>query len=669
VRPSLPASSTSAAFWTPPRTTLAVVAWVVLHVSLAVSSLVRENPTIDEVIHLPAGISYWQTGTFKLYRHNPPLVKLVAALPVIASGVVTDPLYRMTYWNTDPPNKTGFAHEFARLNAADYFELFTRARLLMPLFSILGGLAVFAWSRRLYGTGGGLLSLGLWSLCPNILAHARLVTTDVGASSIGVGATFLFWLYLKDPSWRRAIVAGLALGIAQLTKFSLLLLYGVWPLIGLARFAIDRQPPARGRTIGQGAAMVLVSLLVLNLGYGFEGFGRSLGAFRFLSTPLAIDRAEPIPGIPARWEDQADMVARVRVNRFRGTLLGGLPVPLPAQYLLGFDDQKLEADGLPVRAFNPGAPADALQGYPVYLDGELSDRSWWDYYFRAMAYKVPEGTWLLVVGSLVVLVASPRARASWGDELAVLIPPVAFLVAMTVLTNINLGLRYVLPVFPYLFVSAGKLVPWACGLGGRLRWAGRGLVGAGLLLTALATASIHPHYLAYFNTLSGGPANGSRHLIDSNLDWGQDLVGLWRWLKANAPGERVGIAYFGQVPPIIFTARGDPLDWYLPPARPGTWGRNIPPRYRLEGNAWPPQPGLYAVSASLMRGLKWRVYDSYGADVSSRLVWAPYDAEKNAFSYFADLTPVADIGYSILLYRLTPEESAELGRRWAGGGR
>ena len=116
----------------------------------------------------------------------------------------------------------------------------------MPLFSIVGALAVFAWSRRLYGTGGGLLSLCLWVFCPNILAHCRLITTDVGSTALGVAATFVFWRYLKQPSWLGAVAAGVMLGLAQLTKFSMLLLYAVWPFLWLVRLAPDRAAsPAR----------------------------------------------------------------------------------------------------------------------------------------------------------------------------------------------------------------------------------------------------------------------------------------------------------------------------------------------------------------------------------------------------------------------------------------
>ena len=122
-------------------------------------------------MHLPAGITYWQKGTFRLYHHNPPLVKLVAALPVVWSGASDRAALRIEIWKTREPEQAPFAHLFAVANAARYFELFARARLVMPLFSVLGGLVVFAWSRRLYGNGGGLLSLSLWVFCPNILAH------------------------------------------------------------------------------------------------------------------------------------------------------------------------------------------------------------------------------------------------------------------------------------------------------------------------------------------------------------------------------------------------------------------------------------------------------------------------------------------------------------------
>ena len=668
------------AFWTPLRLTLAVVALLAVHWTLAVRSLVCENPTVDEVAHLPAGVTYWQTGSFRLYPHNPPLVKLAAALPVVWGGPMTEPLYRNLSWTRNPPAHASFAHEFAVLNAPRYFELFRRGRLVMPWFSVLGGLVVFAWSRRLYGASGGLLSLALWCACPNILAHARLVTTDVGATAFGVGATYLFWRYLHRPSWTWAVVAGIALGLAALTKFSTLLLFALWPLLWLVHeLAGPRPQGAAGfpagcgkrtegsvatrigafpapcgkvlRVLGQGVVMVLTSVLVINLGYGFEGTGQPLGRFEFTCGLLTKPRV-PAGERAAGGNDLLAFVRPFRVNRFRGSALEHLPTPLPRYYLLGFDLQKLEAEGVPLRFIDPAAPADAWTGYPVYLDGELRRSGWWYYYLLALAYKVPEGTWLLGLLALVVLAFSARSRAPWDEEVAVAAMPAVVLAAMSFGTDINLGLRYILPAFPYAFIAMGKLAPWVAGHQGWRRNAAAGIVGGGLLLTAAATLAIHPHYLSYFNRVSGGADRGSEHLIDSNLDWGQDLVNLRDWLRRNAPGEPVGLAYFGQVNPNLLALRGEGFAWFLPPAAPGTLE---PMRPLLDGPAPKLEPGrLYAVSASLVRGLPWRLYDS-----SPRVpyLYPAWRAERDwargrdAFGYFRELMPIARIGRSIFVYR------------------
>jgi hypothetical protein len=629
---------------------------------------VQENPTIDEVIHLPAGISYWQRSTFRLYHHNPPLVKLVAALPVIVSGVHTDGLYQPSFWRPEPPNKFVLAHLFAYENASDYFELFTRARLVMPLFTVVGGLVVFAWSRRLYGGGGGLLSLALWVFCPNILAHARLVTTDVAATALGVLATYSFWCFLKVPSWSRAALAGLALGLAELTKFSLVLLYGVWPVLGAVHLLIGRDDGDRKRRVlrgvEQGALILVVSIVVIDAGYAFEGVGRRLGDYEFVCAALTRPVA---PGMarPQVAQEPYRSLLRFRGNRFRDTWLGQIPMPLPAHYLLGFDDQKMEAEGIPEKILRPdreGIDGEEVKGYPVYLDGVLSQKSWWYYYLLALVYKVPEGTWLLVTSALAVLVLTRRVRAPWFDELCVLAMPAVVLIVISVFTNIGIGVRYVLPIFPYAFIAAGRLVPWAEGMSTRVgRWLARAWIGLGLAATATATLAVAPHYLAYFNLVSGGPAHGSDHLIDSNLDWGQDLVGLRRWLAAHAPGQRVGLAYFGQINPAIFDMRpGESFEWFLPPPVPGTIRKDdpLPSRDRFGPRPARLQPGLYAVSASLARGLPWRVYDNAR--------WLPYSAWEHAFEYFHTLTPIARIGYSIFVYRVTEGDAARLAPLWDG---
>ena len=352
--PAPAVSATEAAspsFWTPLRLALAVGTLLAVHWTLAVRSLVRENPTVDEVAHLPAGITYWQTGSFRLYPHNPPLVKLAAALPVLRAEPVTEPLYRNLSWTRTPPVHASFAHEFAVLNAPQYFELFQRGRLVMPWFSVLGGLAVFAWSRRLYGAGGGLLSLALWAFCPNILAHARLVTTDVGATALGVGATYLFWRYLHRPSWARAARRGDRPGAGGADASSARCCSTAsGPCCGWSMsWPVTRRPADRRRTPAsvraQGAADRPRQRAGDQPRLWLRGDGAAAGPLRVLER-VAHEAAGPRPGSgPPRATTLLEFVRPFRVNRFRDSALERLPVPLPRYYLLGFDLQKLEAEG------------------------------------------------------------------------------------------------------------------------------------------------------------------------------------------------------------------------------------------------------------------------------------------------------------------------------------
>jgi hypothetical protein len=661
-----------------------VVALLALHMALAERSLVRESPTVDEVVHLPAGVTYWQKRTFRLYHHNPPLVKLVAALPVVWAGPVTEPVYQQESWTAPDPSPATFAHSFAFVNAGRYFELFQLARMVMPLFSILGGVVVFLWSRRLYGPGGGLLSLCLWVFCPNILAHCRLVTTDVGATALGAAATFVFWLYLRRQSWPLAAASGLMLGLAQLSKFSMLLLYAVWPFLWLVRLALvsPRVGIARRAVVGlaHGLLVVGLSILTIDAGYLFEGVGIPLGRFEFACRSLTRPVAGEIRAAPATRNPLYAMLWPFRENRFRGTLLAGLPVPLPEHYVLGFDEQKVESEAIPNRLkrasdalLRQGNRTLALQelrssdesvsGYTVYLDGELRESGWWDYYLRALLYKVPEGTWLLVLLSLVLLAFQRKSAEAWADEVALATVPVVVLLSMSFLTDINLGLRYVLPISPYVFITAGKVVPWIEGASRFRRQARRALALASLGLTVGASLWVHPHYLAYFNWASGGPDRMPARLIDSNLDWGQDLIGLRDWCREKIPGQPIGLAFFGQINPTIFALRGEAFDWFLPPVESGSTvpmprKAGLPPP-RLIGPANRLTPGYYAVSATLVHGLPWRLYDPSPAMPDA---WQPaWNAQREAFSYFRSFPIRAHVGHSIYIYRISQDEADNAG--------
>ncbi len=640
---------------TPAPLLIPVIVLLSFQFLIAQWSLRQEGPTIDEVLHLPAGISYLETGRFRLYHHNPPLVKMMAAMAVrpFLKPDLQAKLYQTRYWSDEPPNKAGFGHDFTQLYATEYFELFTAARSVIPFFLLLGGLVVWRWSRSIHGDAGGLLSLALWVTCPNLLAHGRLITTDVASAAIGSLATYLFVQYLRTGTSQRALFAGIGLGVSLLTKFSLILMVFVWPIIWLVHLLLVLSRPERKLALKIALKHALVvmfsSIIVVNLGYRFEGTGKRLGSFEFYSQTLTRELPANRTRLHQSGNQLLDILGSHRVNRFRGSLIGYMPCPLPSEFMTGFDDQKIDAEGIPKKYLNPTDPTvkeGEVEGYPVYLNGQIRGTGWWYYYPYAFLVKTPPSTLVILALSMLALFVVHRSRTAWREEAATLVVPLFMIIGMTLLTDINIGLRYILPALPYLYIGCGRIVPTIAGLSLKYQKPIAFVLIALVASSGLSTARVAPHFLAYFNGVAGGPEHADEHLIDSNLDWGQDLVGLKNWLDANAPGEPVGIAYFGQINPDIYRLRGQGLDWFLPPARTGKIASQPPGR-----SSAPLSPGLYAISASLAHGLPWRVYDS------SR--WAPYEARESAFDYFLKTRPIAKVGWSIFIYKID-EPTAEI---------
>ena len=287
-----------------------------------------------------------------------------------------------------------------------------------------------------------------------------------------------------------------------------------------------------------------------------------------------------------------------RVNRFRGTWIDGLPCPLPEHYVLGFDEQKIETEGIPERFLRavsspdlverqrtiakeravPESPADNNAGYPVYLNGDMRRTGWWYYYLLALLYKVPEGTWILVViFAGFAQVRTPHGRRMGRRDRALDGPARDPLFhELSDRHQSWLALRAWL-ILPYLFIATGKLVPWTLGLSGPRKWVMRSLVAGSLAATIAASIWIHPHYLAYFNWASGGPDQKPAAVDRQQPRLGPGPGRPPEVVEGDDPRPADRLAYFGQINPSIFKLRGESFDWFLPPVRPGT----IHPMVRL----------------------------------------------------------------------------------------
>jgi hypothetical protein len=508
---------------------------------------VSKTLTADEPLYVGPGLVLWDTGEYDFAANlslHPPLVFHIAAVPLLAFDL------------DDVPREPGIVRRIFERDEPSTRTIRIATRLPFIALACWGAFLCFAWAREVAGDAAGLLAAFLYTFAPSVLANGGLIHSDITVTVFFLQTLYTQWRWLLRPSAPRLVVFGLSLGLALISKLSALLLLasvGVLFLASALRLRSERPalpfvgPEALGKRIvwvvSAGLAAFAVALGVLWLGYG--------GSFRIVTLDVGPRAGVPLPG-----------------------------------YLLAlvFD-----------RAINSG-------GRELYLLGEIASGGWWYYFPVAFAAKVP-----LAISALFGLaLAAPAVRpARLGWWLAV--PSAIYLAIAMFWLDITLGLRYLLPLFPLLYVFiATQLVP----LGAGVR---RGVVVGLCGWLAVASLWIHPHYLAYFNEAVGGPARGHQVLLESNIDWGQDLGTLAEFLAG----------------------RGNPPVWlaYLGPEKPADHGIRSRP---LTGCS--PVSGLVAISLNVREGL-YHAQGGFGQ--------RPKDG---CYDWLKEYDPIARPGYSIVVY-------------------
>lgn len=444
----------------------AVVFLLTIHTFLLAYSAYVHSPTLNEPGHLVAGLSHWKFGRFDVYNVNPPLVKMVAALPVMAVGHEED--WSGFYEGPGARPEMGMGEDFVAANGERSYFLFMIARWACIPFSWIGAIVCYLWARDLYGCPAGVLAATIWCFEPNILAHASLITPDAHATAMGLAACYTFWRWLKKPTWGQAALTGIVLGLAELAKTTLILFYPLWPLMWLVYRWPNRDRMIAGdwlREAGMLALRMAIGLYVLNLGYGFEGSFTQLERFHFVSD-LFTHRM--VDDVSFKYGMQHPESLR---NRFFQTSFGRILVPLPKNYILGIDVQQRDFEHY---------------SRPSYLRGKWRDHGWWYYYLYACAIKVPLGLWLLGFTAVAMrfhwlltpetqnpkpnppgdrhpIPTSPTAdnrqpiaprqqTAPWRNEFILLFPPLVIFSVVSSKTGFNEHMRYILPALPYFFV-------------------------------------------------------------------------------------------------------------------------------------------------------------------------------------------------------------------------
>jgi hypothetical protein len=550
------------------RTAVVLIAFAAMFTGLTVSSYRQDSATMDEPQHLTFGYAALKLGDYRLDIEHPPFLRMWAALPLLAMPDVRFDT-NTTLWTTLKPWR--FSHKFLYVdNDAD--RLLNRARFMIVLIGVLLGVLLFCWSRELFGFWPATLVFGLFCFEPTGLAHFGLVTTDAGVTCFIFGTLYFLW-----RTTRRFSAANLAgffifFGLAQISKFSALIL---GPIM-LALLVIYASRSGRWRAaFGVVVAAVLVWYVAVWAAYGFRYAPSPVagGLDRIVSGPKAHQRLPTLTAI-ADWVD---------VHRL-----------LPNTYVQGF-------------ALGQAAAQDRT----AYLLGEIRFTGWWYYFPVALLVKMPVALIVLSVAGALRCVLN---RSKFAEQDAYILLPLVMYLGAAMTMKMNLGVRHVLPIYPFALMLAGKIA--AKIFAGDCKVYVAGLAGL-CLFQVWEVGAAHRNYVAFFNRLVGGPRNGYRYLGDSNLDLGQDLKRLKLWMQDNGVNH-INLSYFGSADPAYYGINCT----YLP-------GSPVFARDKIQD---PVLPGLMAVSINNLMGV---------------------GLEGNQFyKPLLDAEPLAVVGYSIRVYRV-----------------
>ena len=565
---------------------------LILMFFLAVFSMKDDSATMDEVAHLPAGYSYLTQKDMRLNPEHPPLIKDLAALPLLFIKGINFPS-EIKDWKEDINGQWGFGYHFlyGAGNPAD--QMIFWGRIPMVLILILLGFYIFKWAKELFGNKAAVLSLFLFSFSPTFLAHGRLVTTDVGAAAGVLIATYYFIKALKNPSKKSIIFAGIAFGLAELCKFSVILLIPFFAFLSLTWWLVKS-------VTWQKALKILILVFITGFiliwpvyQYHVWNYPKEIQArdIEFLLSSNPIKSSGPV----LSWAAEN-------------------PILRPyAQYFLGL-----------FLVFQR-----ATSGNTTYFLGEVSATGWKNYFPIVYLIKETLVFHILTLIALLYAVFLIRLRQGFGGQVKKLKNWISFHFpefamfsfigiywATSLTSDLNIGVRHLLPVFPFtMLLVGGTIVKLLKAPFLKIKYL---ILGGLILWQVFSVVSIYPHFLAYFNELAGGPNQGFVYTVDSNLDWGQDLKRLKKWADENKI-DKIYVDYFG----------GGDAKYYLKQKYAPWQGTQDPNKF--------PKENYLAVSVTFLQG--------------GRGLPAPgFNQPWGYYLWLNKYQPVAKIGHSIFIY-------------------
>ncbi len=604
MRPTYPRYSTRAAVRVARWQWAAALALLLVLFGQLIRGALRNSVTFDEGQHIARGYAYLKTGDLRLNQvrgAHPPGMAILEAAPLLLFPDMPQPATLKGWAESDT---VLFAKQLI-WKSPEIEKLLFAARVPVMLVTLLLAVFCFRWAADLWGPGAGLLAMALVALDPNIIAHGMLAATDAGVAAFSFIALYALWKSLRRPSPKRLLAAGVTLGLALVAKMSALILLPVSALV-----------------------ILVVGLAVRRRDY-FAGFRLIQRIVARARSP----RGQRLLGLTlvAVVVYAAGFLTVWAVYRFEVRKLPELPLPFPIPAATHLSIALVSQKHLDV-------------GHVAFLMGELSEHGWWYYFPVAFLIKTPLPTLILLALGGVALIWKEHRR--WLRVFPLLAFAGLYALA-TLLSTVNIGYRHLLPLLPCLFVLASQLVNQTTGRSinqsasqSANRSTGRPvtpsrrhpvtlspchLVPFLLAWLAFNALTIFPNDLTFFNELAGGPKEGWKYLVDSNLDWGQSLIELRSYLARNPLGP-IRLSSTGFVNPSVYGIAYEPL-----PPMPDP----------QDVSKFNPSPGRYYIGAQNLQ------------------VGSPLDHD--VFGWFREREPQERIANAILVYDVPQRPQG----RWA----
>lgn len=556
---------------------------------LLYASVRQESQTFDESTHLYAGFEYWKHADFGVNPEHPPLAKMLAALPLLSMGLKEPAHFPFPYFKMDD-----IVDSSHFLYGGDADAILLRGRMVLALFCLGLAWLVYLAAGEIFGSLAGLIALGLFVFEPVVLANGALVTTDMPLTCLFFATFYAFYRFLKRPTFARLALCAVAAGLAMAVKHSGALVLPILLLLGLADYIAhrfpsralpdDTQQPRHLKLAPLAGALAVIGLVAWGLLWTVYGF-------RYAARPgqsgMIPTFAQYAGGLTPMKNSAITFLAQHHL--------------FPEAYLYGWTDILQRATDQPAMVFGH-----------IFAAGQ--------WFFFPGVFLIKSTLTLMILLLLVPLAGVFERRR----ELLFFTIPVVFFMGVSIASMLNLGVRHILPIYPFCIVLAGAA---AATLAAR-SMAGRLVIGA--LLAFMAVSSLHafPDYLAYSNEAFGGPANTWKMVADANDDWGQGL----KWTKSYIDQHPTSDCWF---------------DYFDPLVDPAYYGIHCKPLTSSYGFWFNPLMGQGL--PSLPTTITGTVYIS--AVDASGLYWGPDSL--NPYTSILARRPDAEIGNVVLVYRGT----------------